>query len=85
MNDQGKRYPIAIVAAKVKKRLRTATGKWNDPSDLNLEVSKTWIGALFIVSALIGVGGVICLINGLIKTGGPLALMRGWLAALFGS
>jgi hypothetical protein len=85
MNSQANvRHAIAVAAAKVKKRLHTVASRRNDPADLDLEVSRTGLGALLAGGALIGFGGVVCLISGLVRSG-PLALMRGWLAALFGS
>lgn len=77
------KHAIAIAAAKVKKRLHTAASRRDDPADLEMEVSRTGIGALLAGGALIGFGGLLCLLIGLIRSG-PIDLVRGWLAALFG-
>jgi hypothetical protein len=74
--------PIAIAIARVKKRMRFASGR--DSADLDLEVSRTWLGILFLTGAFFATGAVVCLVNGLIKSGGPFAFLRGWLVALGG-
>jgi hypothetical protein len=73
---------ITIAVAKVKKRMRFASGR--DAADLDLEVSRTWLGVILLTGAFFATGAVICLINGLIKSGGLFAFLRGWLAALGG-
>lgn len=83
MNIPERKYPIAIVKAKVKRRLHAAPGKWDDPVELDQEISRTWLGALFTVGALIGLGSIICLVIVLFRNG-PVALIHGWLAALLG-
>jgi hypothetical protein len=74
---------IAIAVAKVKKRIKFASGS-SDTASLELEVSKAWLSVLLLTGALFATGAVVCLVNGLIKSGGLFAFLRGWLSALGG-
>lgn len=78
------KHTIAIATAKVRGRLSSSSRQKSGSEPIDVEIGKSGLGLLLLTGALIGTGGVVCLITGLVKSGGPLELLRGWLSALFG-
>lgn len=52
--------------------------------NVNVEISKVGIGAIGVVSAVIGCWAVACLFSGMISSGGPAGLISNLLSAITG-
>jgi len=69
----------------IKSRLTPAsTRSSNEAIDLDYKISKTAIGVIAILSALIGIWGFLCLATGCIMSGNLLELGSEWFSAVTG-
>jgi len=50
----------------------------------NVEISKVGVGAIAVVSTLIGCWAVVCLFSGMISSGGPAGLVSHLISAITG-
>lgn len=73
---------IAIAIAKARKRAGTIYPDPRQTLNIDEEISRAGLGILLITGALVGLGGIFCLMGGIFHSGGVIGFIKGWLTAL---
>jgi hypothetical protein len=72
------------MSATTKKALTDSRVAAQGRESVETEISQVGIGAMGMVSALIGLWAVACMIGGVVESGGPFSFVKSWFSAVMG-